>query len=241
MNYKFKEKTGRGSLNEGRSFGIGFAVCKLNGDTIEGVTPFTTCKDYFNDLCYVENTGINLTKVYGFKHKHKKLLEDSHIYLAVRALHYNHNENWNNQKQAEEILIQNQQRLLKNVNRFEKKLNVEDLAEIVYNDNETIVFKFDKKWLSHPFYISLITLFIRIMFDEKDNRKGFSKLFAKRAYISADNGYKQMTLKNFYDKVIHKKKKFELNYSSYDKTTTGSHVHNKGFIHFQNEILKNNK
>ena len=69
-NYKRKE------LGEGRDHGLGFAFLKKNKkDDYETRNAFTACKDYLNDLIYVENTEREIDKIHGFSGKIYKKLE----------------------------------------------------------------------------------------------------------------------------------------------------------------------
>ena len=53
---QIEEKYKRSSLNEGRNFGLGFAVLKPVNKTktkFETENAFTACRDYLNDFSYV--------------------------------------------------------------------------------------------------------------------------------------------------------------------------------------------
>ena len=65
-------------LSEGRNFGIGFAFLKkITNNKFETLNAFTACKDYLNDLIYVETTKKNLTRIHGFKHEITNELDNS--------------------------------------------------------------------------------------------------------------------------------------------------------------------
>lgn len=50
----FIDEQKRAVLGEGRNYGIGFAFCKRDGDTVTTVMPISPCKDFLNDVIWSE-------------------------------------------------------------------------------------------------------------------------------------------------------------------------------------------
>lgn len=50
----FIDKQKRAVLGEGRNYGVGFAFCERDGNTVATIMPISSCKDYLNDVIWSE-------------------------------------------------------------------------------------------------------------------------------------------------------------------------------------------
>jgi hypothetical protein len=78
---KFVDKQNRCVLCEGRSRGMGLALCKLEGDTLSTVGPISPCRDYLNDEVYSNHTGKPFG-AYGYHAKDRGLWKAGRAYAA---------------------------------------------------------------------------------------------------------------------------------------------------------------
>lgn len=69
-------------LNEGRSKGLAYAFLKRDGDTYNGIQPFSPCKDYLSDTVWTEITG-KPCSFYGYHAKPNGCLADGLGYIAM--------------------------------------------------------------------------------------------------------------------------------------------------------------
>jgi hypothetical protein len=78
----------RGSLGEGRSFGLGFGFAKKITDTkFQLIMPITACKDYLNDIVYTEATKKSMS-AYGLVTKVYDCF-DEFAWLVIQILPFN--------------------------------------------------------------------------------------------------------------------------------------------------------
>lgn len=155
-------------LGEGRNYGIGFALLTPTENGFKTILPFSACKDYMNDVVYIENTTNKLGKVHGFEHEYTGVYKDKDcFYLGVKAVNYNNTgKTWEPLKKASKTLLTNTENLLTIVNKFEDSVKVsKERVTLVGNTEDAIIFKLPIVWFSHPALLSAITLCIRCFFN----------------------------------------------------------------------------
>jgi hypothetical protein len=229
----------RKQLSEGRSFGMGYAILKKVDDNYETLNAFTACKDYLNDLVYVEISKTKIARIYGFKHSYTGIFENQdYFYLGLTILDYNNSTNkWEKLDEMNTELSNNINILINNINYIEDKFNIinktniEVIDIITYNDkllNVGYVLKLPIEWIQNPYYISFITLFIRLFFNCSDieNVKDDYKPF-----IQADSYCVSGILKLF----DYKSKNKLFKYPKYDSIPKSKYIHENGCM----SIIKN--
>lgn len=244
-----KETQNRKKLSEGRSFGIGFAILKkLTTTKFETLHAFSACKDYLNDLVFVENTNFELNSIHGFKHKKTNVFKNKrYFYLGVNVLNYNHSGKWNRYKECSNELFNNTNNLIKSINNFENILNlfksrtkiigVHNIDSDFNNETKALILQCPLFWVKYPILISLFTLFIRLYFNNS-NLNG--KLEKHKPFIQGDNYY----ITNFL-KLLKLKSFNTLNncYIYPKEKVTANKVHSNGFINWikklNNDKFKN--
>src|SRR5690606_12020630 len=149
------EKFDRSKLAEGRNFGFGFAFLnKIEEGNFETLNAFTACKDYLNDLVYVENTNKPLDMVYGFEHTYKgNIINNDYFYLGVRAL----NSKGSNTRHPlfnsiEQTLTNNYENLVKFLNKLEEKFDFPN-TEFEHLEEGVLVLKVSTCWARAGFLI----------------------------------------------------------------------------------------
>jgi hypothetical protein len=200
---KIKELQKRSSLNEGRNFGIGFAVLKPINSTknkFETLNAFTACRDYLNDFSYVEYTKKEIGSVYGYNHKLLNVFNNKRLfYLGINTLDYKGGGSWNLKEEALNILIANYKNLERLLNKFEEKLGLKTKSSIRL-DEDVLIIKAPIYWTKTTALISVYTLIIRCFFNiENFNDDNFEEILRKhKPFIMGDS----MMIKNcikFYD------------------------------------------
>jgi hypothetical protein len=78
----------RTPLVEGRSRGVAYSFLKrLDGNEFECITPFSCCKDYLNDVLYLEVYPDREIQLYGLTlSKSSEVLQDDYLYLGISYL-----------------------------------------------------------------------------------------------------------------------------------------------------------
>lgn len=237
---KIKEIQKRSSLNEGRNYGIGFAILKPVNSTktkFETLNAFTACRDYLNDFSYVEYTKKEIGKIHGYNHKLLNIFNRKRLfYLGVNTLNFNNNGIWADKKQAQKLLINNYKFLQTFLNRIETQLNLKTQTEITV-DEDVLIFKAPLYWTKTTALISAYTLLIRCFFNitEEQLHLPMDVLFEEhKCFIEADQYMKQHCTK-FYQNIG--KLKFDkINYSKFKiLNTNASSVHNFGIAGFLNK------
>lgn len=237
-----KNKFKRTKLSEGRDFGIGFAVLDIiNEKSFKTKQAFTACKDFLNDLVYVEHNNLSLAEIYGFKHKYSGFYKDSDfVYLGVKSLHYNDSPKlWKKFDEANKILTINNKNLLTVLNKLEDFLGLSKNRSTIcgISDNTELVLKCPKFWFTRGYLVSLLTLFIRCFFNisEENSQKPLGeaiKNHSKFIFINAD-----AYLYTNFSKVIlieNPQEIFQKNYPNLD--SSNNTIHNSGIEKFINYL-----
>ena len=238
INVEIKETQERKSLNEGRNFGLGYAFLKRKTKKkFITVNALTACKDYLNDIVYIENTKEPLKKIHGFKHNYEGLLENKRFFfLGINTLERLNGNSWDKLEKCKKELIDNKHILEFNINKLEDKLKMfKSRTTLLGVTNNTLILRVPIFWSKTPFLISLYTLYIRCIFNKSDKINDIEKdIVSHSPFIDGDTYLKANIVKFF---AINKLKKQILNYK-YPSNNDVSNIHNGG-IH--NWILSINK
>lgn len=229
MGYRIlKADTKRGILSEGRSWGYGFSILKLNpNNELKEVLPFTACKDYLNDVIHIEKYNAVKGLVHGLNYEPNNYFENDseYGYLGVTALNESGQPKGTIDKELKNILKENIENIINVLNYFEKRLNIK-LTELIYAD-EKYVFKVDRYWLNETFLISLYTLLIRYYgnFNKKVN---VIQLLKHKPYIKDDEYLFNNQIKDLLFKDINNLKVYKKTNYKYPENATIYMIHNFG-------------
>lgn len=238
---KIKELQKRSALNEGRNYGIGFAILKPINTTktkFETLNAFTACRDYLNDFSYVEYTKKEIGTVYGYNHKLLNIFDNKQtFYLGVNTLNFKGGNPWSKKQEASKILIDNYKNLEKLLNKFEEKLNLKIKSKIII-DEDVLIIKASRYWTKTTALISVYTLIIRCFFNiENFTNETFDEVIKNHEPFIQDDS---MMIKNcitFYNNPQIKYDNFNYNYH---KINNSSKIHNFGISgYFNLKEIKN--
>jgi len=167
--YKVTITGKRSDLNEARNFGLGFALCKRNSEN-EFTTAHTisTCKDYLNDVVYVENLDHKAhINVYGLDYKFTGIFEKQGTgYLFVQpqehksqntdSTHY-YDIDFENKNITKQIPF-----IVDVINSFENKLEFKTKTSWYPTEHTGgFMLHVPAEWLDSPYMVSLYSLLIR--------------------------------------------------------------------------------
>lgn len=242
-----KELQDRKKLSEGRNYGMGFSILKpLDNGDFETYNAFTACKDYLNDLVFVENYKKEIYKAHGYKHKLQNIFDDKeYFYLAIGPINYSSGKNYEDYDKLLKLLYNNKN-YISTINNIEDKFNIKNKTEIVKKDKITykngeigdvLVLKAPIYWVKYPHLISLYTILLRTLVNVRKNANLINK---KKCFISSDNylytniSKKLFKLKSFDILLEHYdyKKEYENSQSNGD----AYNIHNKGIKTWLNEL-----
>jgi hypothetical protein len=164
MKFNFVNKQNRTKLEEGRNYGMGFALCKRDGKTITAAYPISPCRDYLNDEVYSERTGKPF-KTYGLSSFKQDLFQDGTAYLAFAICEKMESKQsfWKHKTYAKECeLIKDYKRLQKFINWFEDKFKLTQKTEIFQIEDNQYVAKSPDFWTEGTYLISLYSLLLRV-------------------------------------------------------------------------------
>lgn len=239
-----KQSQDRSKLSEGRNRGMGFSILKKNSDNnFETYMAHTACKDYLNDLVYVENTNVNITQsIHGFKHKKQNIFDKKRFfYLSLCALDINNSSGWKLLKNFSKALYSNIDMLIYHINILEDYLNLgagrttlENTLDIENYNHKGIILKTPTYWAKTPILLSFLCLYIRCVF-HLDKKLTINEIFNVnlKPFLN-DDIYMKETLNTFI-KIKNPKKYFLL--YKYDETINSlSKIHNYGIISWLKKV-----
>lgn len=198
---KFIDDQDRTELNEGRDYGMGFGFCiKKDENEFHTVMPISPCKDYVNDVIFIEKTRILLPRIHGFKYEPTGCIGDKYTYVAGKVTPL-----LRTSKQPKSVEI-DKKALIANYKNIEKGLNeFDDIAKVnktkIELIEDTIILKVDSWWCEQPWRLSYYLLIARnfIHYNSEKDSTTFLITDSAEAYI-----LKGLT-KKFIDLVINKK------------------------------------
>lgn len=233
------QKQNRELLGEGRNFGMGYSFLKKNKDekNYDTVLAFTACKDYLNDVIYVERGPKHtLNKVHGFKHEYEKLFEkeENFFYFGLCPLNRNgiakDEKGWLLYDRYVKFMEENIIYLMLAVNEMERIFNFSSPTILVQKDQVLIkgelvpayVLKVPIEWSKSPYHISFYGVFLRYYLGLKDLKdlKKYNPFIPDDAYHLGNITY---ILENGLE---------VLEYPSelYNKTSNKHTIHNDGYV-----------
>lgn len=188
-------------LNEGRKNGLAFGfVKKLKTGSFETVMPISTCKDYLNDVCISEKYNKAFGKIHGFSYKPSGIFKGNKSpYLAVQFKKYSNITSDNNkarrikEQEGIKLLKDNSLTMIKFMNMVEEKFGAKKSE--VFIDNNTIIIKLSKKFVSDSYKISMWTSLFRMALEFKEVPKSLNTediVFPNYRYYGAEAMYKKV-------------------------------------------------
>lgn len=161
---KYIDNCSRDPLGEGRSYGIGFAFCKKEGDTFTTVGPLSPCKDYLNDQVYSEATG-EPYRAYGYKAKKHGIFEGGFGYVVFGVMPekgYTSANSYTQQPKETAWLAENFTKIAEFINQFEEKLKLEHRTTVIKVEDNRYIATVPLFWCQYTYTISLWSLLARI-------------------------------------------------------------------------------
>lgn len=153
-------KHNRNGLIEGRSNGISFAFLKEKSrGKYETIMPVSPCKDYLNDVVYMENKKRDKSifgTVYGFSHEPEDLFKNKHrIPLLVKDFGMGN--------YSGESIRNKHNAVIDFINDIEKLTGIErSTIKLKTKKDDEFVFLISRKWTENPITISLYSLLVRV-------------------------------------------------------------------------------
>jgi len=173
----------RSRLIEGRRAGMTFSFLKREGETLVTVTPFSCCKDYLNDVLYLEQYPDKNITVFGLSlSKSAEVMKDDYLYLGIGYEGDNsviYPKSYSSLEEEKTWLLSNKEELEKYLRNFETDISAiinkgKELHEVndilirepsriftFSNDPERFVVRLSKFWGSSTISISLYTAVLR--------------------------------------------------------------------------------
>lgn len=165
---KIINKLSRKVLNEGRDFGLGFALLKRKGNNYTTVQPISPCRDYLNDVVYSEITG-KPCAAYGIQAIKNDIFDDF-AYLIVKICPKMDGSPYAAYDKDMENFNKNYLKIQKFVRIFERRLKIKSRTSITkikeYKDldgyvEEAFLIKAPLEWAKGTYLISLHSLLLR--------------------------------------------------------------------------------
>lgn len=159
---QIEDKQNRAALAEGRTYGIGYAYLKpLGKNKFETVQPISPCKDYLNDVVYVENVGGEITAC-GLRYAKKDIFDGKNTYLGMKFLDRNRaTTKGATFDKDKEVLNTNYKNIEKLINWVEDQLKISK-TEITPGNDEMYLIKGPFYWSTSTYLISLYGLILRM-------------------------------------------------------------------------------
>ena len=132
----------RGQYSEAFDKGFTMSLAQSDGKKMSILFPFTTCKDFLNDVIWSEKTGAE-AHIYGFDWVKKGILNKS-LYLVL--------------KDGTKLTKVQAKNLEKNLKFFAKTFGQKQGRVGFYKNH--IFTKVDKGWFKHPYLFAMYTLFM---------------------------------------------------------------------------------
>jgi hypothetical protein len=249
LNYKQKKRmikiidnTYRNKLNEGRSYGLGFAFAKkLDDETFELVQPISPCKDYLNDTILAENNDVEFTAC-GLVSSKKNIFDDEiYCYLAIAVCNNKYNSAWDPSSNIKQ-LNSNYKNIEIFINKIEMELNVPFLSKIEKVEDNLYLLKVPHYWRMSSYAISLYSLLVRNFMNISDNELDINidtlVLLGNTLLTNLSNDTQIMNSVIIVYPLIKQNgfKEQDFKYTAY--ITNPSCIHGHGVVHYKQTILK---
>ncbi len=188
---KIIDNEDRDKLNEGRSNGMGFAFLKkINKDHYVTVQPVSPCKDFLNEVLYVEKTGIKTPKIYGLEYGEKQnIFPYRYGFIGIRICKYKYDNDYNEQpfEEARDAFNANYKNVQSFMNQLEELLELKTKTKIEPSEDDHFLVKVPKFWLSKVYLLSLYTLLLRA-YQKYDDSLPALEYYEQESPHYSDNG-----------------------------------------------------
>lgn len=220
----------RGNLSEGRTYGIGFAFCKVEPNRIEGVDAISTCKDYLNDFVWSEKFKIDSKKIHGYQHEYVGFFENKkhHTSMLISIL---------DSPVEKSTMLSNYKNIESLLNSFEEILNIKYKTRIKRIDENLYLIQFSKYWVQETALISVFSLLCRIAYLYPE----YSTISELKSVILVGSSTMKIkisyTIKNL--ATVIEKLPLIQNFNFTNKNTEISSIHNRGALskEFKNYLI----
>lgn len=237
----------RSDLNEGRDYGIGFSVLKADSaNNLKPLFPFTACKDYLNDVIYVEQSGKNIDEVYGFRHEFMNYFQNKkRLILGVAPLQYIEGEKridddyiWENYDDCSSYFTNNSENFINVLHYIEIMMNgTSKLTKLLGIVDNTWILELNPIWQTTGPAISFFTLFARCYFNFKDS-PSIENIKAHTPYIMDDEMMK-INILDILDNLDITENIFNTDiYLKENEESSSNTIHNLGVSNFYRNIKK---
>lgn len=165
----YKSTHPRNVLGEGRNYGLGFGFAHRVGDVLKSISPISPCKDYLNDVVYVEKTGKPYS-AYGYvgKEVYWAFREKAYLMMQVCLMGANCPVTYGDYSNDVAKLANNHPFMQKVVNWFEEKFGVDGRTEIVKVEDNLYVAIAPTFWTEATYLISLYSLILRCAMEKSE-------------------------------------------------------------------------
>lgn len=177
--------SGRSHLNEGRQYGVSFGFLKKDGDKFKGVMPVSACKDYLNDVVYIENSGGDPFTVYGLSTTKQDTFKEG-AFLAMSSLTYDKYSVVGDRDEVEQ-LKSNHGLMQKLTNVVEEMLGLKDRTIITPVEDNLYLLQLPMEWVSSPYAISAYGLIVRSLLWAKEGDDLKTALGRTKSFDDAGN------------------------------------------------------
>lgn len=155
----------RAVLNEGRNFGLAFAFCGRKGNTLYTSHPPSPCRDYLNDVVWVEANDKAYTCC-GWSFTKQDLFNDGVGKMIVTVLDYHPRSGVGDYKaKAKDIayMDKNLDKVQSFLDYFFHKIHKkpDDVAKATIVMDNKYLFEFSTFWCKYPYLISVYSLLLR--------------------------------------------------------------------------------
>lgn len=230
------EKLNRKNLIEGRNYGIGFTILeKVRKGRYKAYLPFTACRDFLNDIIYVENSNRKtMPEIYGFKYERQDIIQNKNFgFIGIKPLHFNNStKEWKHYEEALKLFKENRLKLQEVLNFFEEKYKIPTRTKIFKDSEEVLIFKVPIAWLKTPPSCSLYTFLIRYFLNFKGDVNEESLFSYTNPLEVADTYYFDTSIKEFLKTMNFKKFQEKVSLKNFSKED----IHNYGFNSHINQI-----
>lgn len=214
MKCKLIDKQDRSRLCEGKTTGIGFALAKKDGKTLELVGAVSPCKDYLSDQVYSEHSG-KPYGAWGYRAVQTGCLKDN-VFMVFG--YCPSSKTGTAPKEDVEKLEANIPKILDLLNKIESELGKVALTSIDKLEDNRWVATGDLFWASTTYLISLYSLLVRA--GQGYDGRPF------REWLACQNNPEYMTTKCILPKL---EKILKREHKPQDFTTTWG-VHDAGIV-----------
>lgn len=179
----------RSKLSEGRNWGIGFAFCLRDADTLRTIMPVSCCRDYLNDVVYSEATGKPF-QAYGLETSKNGIFTDA-AYLVMGIMPFNRTTTLcSNHATLEAALMAPETSIAAILRPIEAAFGFSPSRFEKASENRMVAI-IDLKWVKGTYLISLWSLLVRVglKFKTTSETTSLDEALAFLASVSNEDAY----------------------------------------------------